>query len=331
MLKATIDLIKNEYLKAENDWYLGFSGGKDSTALLIIILNATRHYINIKCHIHVVFCDTGVEFPLISRMVYDLFRDLIVEVTSVRSDITFEVVKPSIEDRFFPIVIGKGYVPPTFMFRWCTRRLRIKPLQENLYSKSSCSTILLGIREGESDTRDKVISTHRVSEYYTKQRGASKSSIFCPIIHFSVADVWEVLNMEYPTCLNRELIRKLYTYIGSEFFNGKYISSQETGRYGCWVCTVIRKDKAMNGLIANGYDDLIPLRDFIDWLKSIRDVGTKRNPNRMTGAVGKGPFNLETRQEILDRLLKAQNSSIYDLITDEEIIYIKECWKEESV
>lgn len=326
MLKNASKLIQDEYLIAENDWYLGYSGGKDSTALLVLVLNAIRYKKNDKCRLHIIYCDTGVEFPLITSMVYRLFNDLSKEITAERSDITFEIVKPEVCDRFFSMVIGKGYVPPTFLFRWCTKRLRIKPIQKSLFLNSSKATILLGIREGESGTRDKVIDTHRVSEYFTKQSNSQSSIVFCPIIHFSVVDVWNQICVEYPYSVDRDQIKRLYSCIGTKFINGNYSGDMTTGRYGCWVCTVIRKDKAMQGLIDNGYSDLIPLRDFIEWLKSIRDDKQRRTPNRLTNVEGQGPFNLQTRREILEHLIFAQTESNYTLITEEELTYILDYW-----
>lgn len=312
-------------MKAEQDWYLGFSGGKDSTALLILVLNAIRAHYNPKCYIHIVYCDTGVEFPQISSMVYDLFESLRKEITFIRRDIIFEVVKPALSDRYFSMVIGNGYVPPTFLFRWCTRRLRIKPIQDNIYSHHN-SLVLLGIREGESSTRDGVIKTHRLSEYYTKQAGAASTVIFCPIIHFSTAEVWEAINLSYPININRDFLRKLYSCIGSVFDKDIFVSDNNNGRYGCWVCTVIRKDKAMEGLISNDHENLKPLQEFIEWMRCIRNDEDRRMPNRMTGVIGKGPLNLETRKEILERLLEIQDKSNYCLISNEEIDYIRDVW-----
>lgn len=326
-ISESIKLVQTEYLNAAQDWYLGFSGGKDSTALLIVVLNAVKNISNPKCTIHVIYCDTGVEFPQITNLVYELFRNLREEITRLRNDIVFEIVKPSVNDRYFSMIIGNGYVPPTFLFRWCTRRLRINPIQKYIYSNSQ-SLVILGIREGESSTRDGVIKAHRLSEYYTKQTGATGTTIFCPIIHFSVSDVWETIDINYPTTLDRSLIRNLYSYIGSVFDNGKYISDTNCGRYGCWVCTVIRKDKAMEGLIAYGYSELIPLKEFVEWLKSIRNDEKRRYPNRLTGVEGKGPFSLDTRKEILNQLLKVQKKTNYTLITDEEIEYIHNVWCE---
>ena len=38
-------------------------------------------------------------------------------------------------------------------------------------------------------------------------------------------------------------------------------------RFGCWVCTVVSKDKSMEGLIDTGEDWLIPLMNkrFFSW------------------------------------------------------------------
>lgn len=326
--KETIELISEEYINAKNDWYLGYSGGKDSTALLILLLNALHKNINTKCKLHIMYCDTGVEIPLIPDMVKSQFMLLSSELGDISSSVTFQIVSPPVEDRFFSKIIGDGYVPPTFLFRWCTKRLRIKPIQRYINSLNS-STVVLGIRKGESFTRDNVINNHLTnSTYYTKQSGYPNTSIFCPIINYSVKDVWDaIINCTYPYSINREQICSLYKCIGTQFQeDGSFSCDKQQGRYGCWTCTVVKKDKAMEGLIQNGYTHLTPLQDFMNWLRIIRDDTTKRDKNRITGQPGMGPFNLETRKEILKKLLDTQKKSGIELIGSEELSYIYSMW-----
>lgn len=244
-------------------------------------------------------------------------------------NVDFSIVQPTMEDRFFSMVIGKGYVPPTFLFRWCTKRLRIRPMQQ-ICKANEKVTVLLGIRKGESATRDGVISAHKTNNcYYTRQAGYPNTDIFCPIINFTVEDVWETITSSiYPLSIARKQICDLYSYVGTVFSKeGLFICDNQQGRYGCWTCTVVRNDKAMNGLISNGYLHLMPLRDFMNWLRRIRDNEEMRDPNRITNQAGKGPFNIKTRMEILDRLFFAEQESGLCLIDPEQLNYIYKIWK----
>ncbi|MFK4996991.1 hypothetical protein ACI2OX_03765 [Bacillus sp. N9] len=56
-------------------------------------------------------------------------------------------------------------------------------------------------------------------------------------------------------------------------------------RFGCWVCTVVSEDKALNGFIQSGHDWMKPLLDFRNWLAEIRDDRTKRMKYRMNGQI----------------------------------------------
>lgn len=330
---SIIRLIQDAYSKATGAWCLGFSGGKDSTALLILVLNAIRTIPeNPNCKINVVYCDTGVEFPAISSLVKKQLSELDLELSLAGiKNVSFYVEYPAIEDRFFSMVIGKGYVPPTFLYRWCTRRLRTKPLH-SIIEANTPNTIILGIRNGESNTRDRVIKNHKIEHFYSKQSDYPKSVVFCPIIDFSVADVWNVINSSlFPISIAREELRKLYSCIGTAFSqDGEYLSDTNRGRFGCWTCTVVRNDLAMDGLIECGHNELSPLREFMIWLKTIRDDYSLREKNRITGKEGKGPFKIETRKEILYKLQKAQDESGIPLLSSQELEYIMDCFNNSS-
>ena len=87
-------------------------------------------------------------------------------------------------------------------------------------------------------------------------------------------------------------------------------------RFGCWCCTIVKEDKSLMNFINNGSDELIPLRDFRNWLIDIRKDSTKRDKKRRDGSVyrkangevGLGPFTLEARGEILRELLIMQKN-----------------------
>lgn len=108
-------------------------------------------------------------------------------------------------------------------------------------------------------------------------------------------------------------------------------------RFGCWVCTVVKEDKSLNGFIKSGHRELIPLAEFRSWLISIRDIKEYREKKRRNGTVyrdkqgnmGFGPFNWKARKMILKRLLETQKIMGYELITIEELKAIDEIWDQE--
>ena len=105
-------------------------------------------------------------------------------------------------------------------------------------------------------------------------------------------------------------------------------------RFGCWCCTIVKEDKSLQNFINHGSNELVPLRDFRNWLVSIRQDPNFRDNKRRNGKVykknngeyGFGPFKLEARQEILKRLLELQKDTGIELITMDELKYIDTLW-----
>jgi DNA sulfur modification protein DndC len=242
---------------------------------------------------------------------------------------------PKLKDRYFVKVIGQGYPPPTNKFRWCTDRLRIDPVKEILNSqREQQRLVLLGVRKGESTNRDKVIAKHETDDsHYYRQSGDANSLIFSPIIDYSVKDVWSTLTLlDYPKSINAIQLYELYTEASGECPSIR--DPQGTpcgkGRFGCWTCTVVRKDKAVTSMVAEGHKKLAPLLEFRNWLVLIRDSLDYRCSVRRNGQLGLGPFRLSARQVILSKLFEAQDASSYELITDEEINLIMNIWEQDK-
>jgi DNA sulfur modification protein DndC len=110
-----------------------------------------------------------------------------------------------------------------------------------------------------------------------------------------------------------------------------------SSRLGCWTCTVVEKDKSMEGFIDAGHPEFEPLLFFRDWLAAIRNDRSRRMKERRNGSVTlmadgspvPGPFTMETRREILERLLEIQKEVGSPLISEEEIEKIKQIWAED--
>ena len=109
-------------------------------------------------------------------------------------------------------------------------------------------------------------------------------------------------------------------------------------RFGCWICTMVKEDKSLMNFINHGAKELIPLRDFRNWLLEIRNNPQYRDNKRRNGSVyvknngemGLGPFTLEGRKLILEKLLQLEVESGLDLITEDELKYIDKLWEEDG-
>lgn len=83
-----------------------------------------------------------------------------------------------------------------------------------------------------------------------------------------------------------------------------------------------------------------PLMEFRDWLAKFRNERSKRMVERRDGRIAlmgdgvttvAGPFTVEARREILDRLLAIQSEVGMTLITTDEIERIREMWADDAV
>ncbi len=85
-------------------------------------------------------------------------------------------------------------------------------------------------------------------------------------------------------------------------------------RFGCWICTMVKEDKSLKNFIDHGASELIPLRDFRNWLvelranpdKEIIDGGMGPLFNRTSGEFGRGPFTMETRKRNFEETLQLE-------------------------
>lgn len=327
--EETVRRIQREYLRSDEPWFLGYSGGKDSSALLTLVFVALMGLERRPKPVTVVYCDTGVDIPVVRRLVDATLGDVAAEAARVGVPLRVERAVPRPEDGYFVKVIGRGYPPPTNKFRWCTDRLRIDPVRRVFESvPDRRSVVLLGIRKGESPERDRTISRHGTDEEYYF-RHAGRSLVYAPIVDYSVSEVWDTLYFNvFPESLDADALWNLYQDAGGEcpVVRDPKGAPCGNGRFGCWTCTVVRKDRAVRNLVLEGHAELEPLREFRDWLAKMRDLPEHRCKVRRNGAPGPGPLTLSARRQILDRLLTAQWRSGLDLIADSELRLIEELW-----
>jgi DNA sulfur modification protein DndC len=111
-----------------------------------------------------------------------------------------------------------------------------------------------------------------------------------------------------------------------------------SSRFGCWTCTVVEKDRSLEGFVEAGFAEFGPLIAFRDWLAAIRNDPGRRMARRRNGRITvteegvfvPGPFTFETRREILERLLTLQEQTGRTLIAEDEIARIKAIWAEDA-
>lgn len=342
--QAILSEIQETYLTDTIPWVIGFSGGKDSTTVLQMVFYALSALPKGKLpkEIHVLSNDTLVENPAIVKYVNEQLRKI---ETAGKAELfkhnpeLFNVVRvtPKLEDTFWVNLIGKGYPSPNRWFRWCTERLKINPTSNyilNTVSKNGQAIIVLGTRKAESGNRATSMGNYDSGERLRKHT-LPNTFVYAPIAELSNHEVWAyLLQAPNPWGSDNRSLLSLYSNACS---GGECPFMIETGtqscgksRFGCWVCTVVDRDRSMENMIANGEEWMEELLNFRNWLYDIRQQTSQYVPAHLDSSVKFGPFLLRTRREILNKLLRMQECLPIELITPDELRYVYELLEIES-
>lgn len=337
--------IRQQYLTDFTPWVIGFSGGKDSTTLLQLIFYSLSKLPKEKLRkeVHVLSNDTLVENPAIVKYVdsqLQAIEDAGRKKLFSHAPELFQVSKvvPKIEDRFWINLIGKGYPSPNRWFRWCTQRMKINPTNDYIVetvSKHGRAIIVLGTRSAESSNRAKSIEKHNLENlngFKFRKHSLPNAWVFAPIADLSTNEIWTYL-MQVPSYWsgdNKKLIAlyKNASESGNECPLVIDTSTPSCGnsRFGCWVCTVVSRDKSMENLIDNGEEWMEPLLDFRNTLAEYRDDEARRMKKSRNNEDHLGPFEFSVRAELLEKLLYIEEQTGLELISKLELGAIQTQW-----
>ena len=121
--------IQELYLSDELPWVIGYSGGKDSSAVTQLVWYAISQLEPAKRQkpVYVITTDTLVENPVVASWVNTSLETMRKKADAEDMPFRPKLLKPEVADTFWVNLIGKGYPAPRHKFRWCTERLKIKP------------------------------------------------------------------------------------------------------------------------------------------------------------------------------------------------------------
>lgn len=377
--------VQRVYLSDKRPWVIGYSGGKDSSAVMSLVYMALQGLDKEQRTkpIFVVSSDTLVETPVVVNHISNSLEAIGRGAKRDQLPITVHKVTPKTEATFWVNLLGKGYPAPTRSFRWCTERMKIDPVSDFIketVSKYDEVIVVLGSRSQESASRAQVIAKHKIDgSRLARHTTLANAFIYTPIDTWGVDDVWKILRMcsleskETPYGI-KNIWRDDYDLEWENPWGSKnltlwnlYKDSSGQGecpmvidettpscgnsRFGCWTCTVVTRDRAMESLILNGEAWMEPLLKFRDILAETSIPENKdiyRNYKRRTGRVSyqyakdgeeitaerkhvPGPYWLKYRQEWLQQLLqldkqfKKEGREI-ELITVPELHAIRQHW-----
>lgn len=307
--------IKEIYLRDNLPWVIGYSGGKDSTCTTQIIVDSILDLSDsgkeLTKKIYVISSDTMVETPMIIETIQDTISRINILAKRYKLPIEAQIIRPSISKSFWVNMIGRGYPCPNQTFRWCTDRLKIEPANqfiESIINEYGEAVMILGVREGESQSRDRVLNNHTIEgKDLMRHTTQANSYVFAPIREFSKDDVWNyLLSHKSPWGSDNMKLFKLYqdSLTGEEcpMIMTEEEKKQTTcgnSRFGCWMCTVVTEDKSLTGFIKSGITWLKPLLEYRNWVYSIRDDDSRRMNRRMNGSIYFSKVDTDSKGNII--------------------------------
>ena len=330
------------YWDRHGHYAVAWSGGKDSTATLTLII----HLIDAgrlpqPDVLHVFYADTRQELPPIQ-----MAAELVMARLRERNWIQLHVVRAPLDQRFLVYILGRGVPPPNNnTLRWCTRQIKVDPMSAALgiaiEQMAGSALMITGVREGESAVRDGRISMSCSKDgaecgqgWYQQVLPEAKGikgriATLAPILHWRVCHVWDWIARaaylpeygEWPIAIMGD------AYGGDD-------AADIAARTGCIACPLTEKDTALEIVIQMPrwahLAPLLELKPIYRWMRlpaqrlrkrgveRLKDGSIAKNPQRM------GPLTLEARATALVQILDIQRRAGVDLINEEEEARIRE-------
>lgn len=311
------------YGATHEHWGIAWSGGKDSSATLTLItyLLDTGKIARPKS-LTVFYADTRQELPplvIAARQIMDELEERGIRV---------EVVTAPMDKRFMVYILGRGVPPPNNnTLRWCTRQIKIDPMEQALRDRldqlDGQILMITGVRQGESAIRDRRIEMSCSKDgaecgqgWYQQVLPNAKGlrgrlSTLAPLLHWRVCHVWEWLRHWAPEAEFGDWS----TAIIADAYGGDE-AEEVNARTGCIGCPLATEDKALDTILLNPqWSYLAPLKGIKPLWRELREPqhrlrkagrevlksgAVAANPQRM------GPLTFEARLMGLDRILTIQ-------------------------
>ena len=355
------ETIRNLYMADDIPWVIGYSGGKDSTATLQLVWLSLMELPKkkLKKVVHVINTDTMVESPVIEKWVERSLK--MMDEASAKIDASVDSLfvthrlTPEDKETYWVNFIGRGYPFPRKKLRWCTDRLKIQPVN-NFVKERIAETgeiiLVLGTRKAESANRARTMAYYeakRVRDLLSPNPTLANELVFSPLEDWTNNDVWVFL-MQYdnPWGLSNNELQTLYMSATEDrecpMMTEKNLPSCGQSRFGCWVCTMVAKDKSMEAMIANDDEKawMTPLLEFRNRFGDEDKDRNRRSFKKLKGylqgsyeQLHHGPYLKEWREQWLKEILEKQKEineygpeefGEYELITLPELRCIRRIW-----
>jgi DNA sulfur modification protein DndC len=298
-------------------WAIAWSGGKDSSTLLTVVVWLIRSgQVPAPESLTVCYADTRMELLPLSAAAAKISAQL------TDAGLPVVTVLPPLDDRFFVYMFGRGVPPPSNTFRWCTPQIKVEPMAAALKllhaSTSEKLLVLTGVRIGESVARDSRISmacgvngAECGQGWFQETLPAAMCNTLAPILHWRVCNVWEWLRVFAPS----PKYGGWATAQIADAYGGEE-AEEINARTGCVGCPLANRDMALDTILQiPEWQYLAPLKELKPLYRDLKlphnrlrqppgetrkDGTLSPNQNRM------GPLTMDARRMGLARVLDIQ-------------------------
>jgi DNA sulfur modification protein DndC len=317
-IELTVDSLL-AYGPTHEHWAIAWSGGKDSTTLLTLVVYLIESgKVPRPKSLTIMYADTRMELLPLWIAAQDIRDELAERGLDVR------VVMAPLDKRFLVYMLGRGVPPPNNnTLRWCTRQIKIDPMAaelRRLHGERGTKVLMLtGVRQGESAIRDGRIAMSCGKDgaecgqgWYQETLPDQLCDTLAPLLHWRVCHVWEWLRHWAPSAEFGDWS----TRIIAEAYGGDE-ADENNARTGCNGCPLAERDTALDGVLKfPQWQYIAPLKRLRPLWRELRkpairlrkrglelrkDGTPAKNPQRM------GPILLETREWALGEVLAVQN------------------------
>lgn len=316
-IRMTLESL-NAYGPLYDHWAISWSGGKDSTLLVVLVLWALKAGLVKRPKSLVIFyADTRLELTPLWYVAADIRKQIEAQGVEVK------VVMAPLDKRFMVYIFGRGVPPPnSATLRWCTRQLKVDPMEAALRERHGQTgqkvLMLTGVRQGESAVRDGRIAMSCGRDgaecgqgWYQLSMPEDVCDTLAPLLHWRVCHVWDYLVFYAPDPeyggWNTRLLANAYG--GDE-------AAEKNARTGCVGCALVQEDRALQAVCE------LEEWSYLSPLKRLRELWPQlRHPSRRLRKVGgrvtqagapfqaqqpMGPLTLEARRWGLEQVLAIQ-------------------------
>lgn len=310
------------YAYNHKHWVIAWSGGKDSTATMtLVIYLIISGQITQPESLTVMYADTRLELTPLEISAQNMLKHLnALNLPWLKT----QVVTADIDHRFMVYMLGRGVPPPNNQtLRWCTNQIKVQPMQvaiaKEFETRQEKVLTITGVRMGESAIRDGRLSmacnkngAECGQGWYMNTLDNKITATIAPIIHWRVCNVWDWLQVFAP--------QKKYggwdTSMLAQAYGGDN-ANEINARTGCLGCPLANHDTALDAVMEkypNDWGYLHPLKQLRPLYREMRKFEhrlRKHGEKKSNGELAKnpyrvGPLTMKARKDFTYKIILIQ-------------------------